>query len=216
MVNDQTISVANSPRLAAVGAALGLLVFASFLIAWGWGAGIAGRGLIWGVCVVLLIYGLGVATEAGAMRGKYTSEMWINGPGLPQANLLVDTVNQLSDSHVGVKYDLDLVVVGIQSPGLEWALRQFPKPLFTSSLAPGVMPSIVITTKETQPTLAASYRGDAFDLTQQPDWSVVLPSEYLPWIIYHSAPQATQSVILWARADLFSGGTLLPAAKTAP
>jgi hypothetical protein len=162
------------------------------------------------------IYSLSVATEAAAMRVQYTSEMWSRGPSLPQADVLIDTINQLSDSHVGVASDLDLVVVGIQSPGLEWALRRFPKPLFTSSLAPGLMPSVVITTKETQPTLAASYRGSAFDLTQTPNWSNLLPSEYLPWIIYHRAPQVTQSVILWARADLFPGGTLLPASQTTP
>jgi len=216
IINDQTVSISNSPRLLAVGFALALLIFASFLIAWGWGVGIASRGLVWGLCAVLLIYGLGVATEAGAMRVQYTSEMWINGPSLPQANLLVATINQLSDTHAGVKSDLDVVVVGIQSPGLEWALRQFPKSLFTTTLAPGVMPSIVITAKATQPTLAASYRGDAFDLTQQPDWPLILPTEYLPWFIYHTAPQTTQSVILWARADLFPGGTLLPATSSTP
>jgi len=216
MVNDQTIGASNSPQLAAIGVALALLVFASFLISWGWSGGIAGRGLVWGFCAILLVYAFGVATEAGAMRSQYTSELWINGPSLPQANLLVDTINQLSDTHVGVKADLDLVVVGIQSPGLEWALRQFPKPLFTSTLEPGGMPSIVITAKETQPSLAASYRGDAFVLSQQPDWSLILPTEYLPWFIYHTAPQETQSVILWARADLVPGGTLSPSTNQTP
>jgi hypothetical protein len=216
MVNDQTIGAAFSPRLLPIGFALALLLLASFLIAWGWGASITRRGLVWGLCAVLLIYGLGAATEAGAMRVQYTSELWINGPSLPQANQLVSAINQLSNTRTGVKSNLDLVVVGIQSTGLEWALRQFPKPLFTSALTPGVMPSIVITAKSTQPTLAASYRGDAFDLTLQPNWTLILPTEYLPWFIYHTAPQITQSVILWARADLFPGGTLLPAVNSTP
>ncbi len=195
MVNDQTTGGSNSPQLAAIGVALALLVFASFLVSWGWNGGIARRGLVWGLSAILMIYALGVATEAGAMRLQYTSEMWINGPSLPQVNLLVNTLNQLSDSHAGVKANLDLVVVGVQSPGLEWALRQFPKPLFTSTLEPGTTPSVVITAKTAQPSLTALYRGDAFVLSQQPEWSLISPAEYLAWFIYHTAPQNNLSVI---------------------
>ena len=102
MINDQTIGTPASPQAVAIAAALAILVFASFLIGWGWGGAIAGRGVVWGACAILLIYSLGVATEAGAMRVKYSSELWINGPSLPQVSLLVDSINQLSDTHVGV------------------------------------------------------------------------------------------------------------------
>jgi len=205
-----------APQIAAIGGALALLLFASILIAWGWGSGIAGRGLLWGLLAILLIYTFATATESGAMRSQYSSEMWTSGPRLPQVNLLVNTINELSDTHVGAKDDLDVVVVGIQSPGLQWALRSFPKPVFTTALQAESMPSIVITAKESEPSLAASYRGNGFILYQQPDWFHFQPMDYLPWFLYHTAPQINQSVILWARADLFPGGTLTPSTNPSP
>jgi len=214
MVNTQAGFL--SPQLAAIGIALAILLLASFLVSWGWNPKVVGRGLVWGFCSALLIYTLFAATGAGGLRAQYTSELWVNGQILPQVNLVVNTINELSDTHISEKNDLDVVVVGIQAPGLQWALRRFPNLLFTPTLGVGTQPSVVITVKETQPVLAATYRGDGFILAQQPEWSLILPTEYLPWLVYHTAPQQTQSIILWARADLFPGGTLSPATNLTP
>ncbi len=208
IANSQLSGGVISSQLIAIGIGMLILVIASLFVSWGWSSSIAGRGLVWGVSSILLIYTLAMMTSAGSLRPEYTSELWTRGNSLPQANLFVNTINELSDAHTGVKNNLDIVVVGIKSPGLEWALRQFPGTIFTSELAVGTMPSIVISPQQTEPSLAASYRGDGFDLLQQPDWSLFLPDEYVPWLIFHKAPQRSQSVILWARVDLFPGGTL--------
>lgn len=196
------------PEITAIVVASVILVAASLLIAWGWASNIAGRGFMWGLCLFMLIYSFSMTTAAGAMRLQYTSELWTQGNSLPQVNLLVNTINELSVTHTNVQNNLDIVVVGLQSPGLEWALHQFPGTIFTSSLAAGTKPSIVITEQKVEPSLAASYRGDGFELLQQPEWSLLSPDQYLQWIIYHSAPQQVQKVILWAREDLFPGGSL--------
>jgi hypothetical protein len=191
---------------ALIGAVIVLLFFTSLLISWGWSAQIVKRGLLWGFSLFLIVYSISGVIGVSDLKAQYTSELWTQGASLPQANLLIKTINELSDTHNMAINNLDVVVISIKSPGLEWALRRFPSPLFTDNLAVGSTPSIIITPKENNPVLAATYRGNGFVLTQTPVWSSMYPSQFIEWLAYHTAPQSTQSIILWARADLFPAG----------
>ena len=208
IANNQLVGGVIATQFTAIGIALLILVIASLFVSWGWSSSIAGRGLVWGVSIFLLIYTFSMTTSAGFMRPYFTSEMWSQGSSLTDSNVLINTINEISETHTGYKNNLDVVVVGIKSPGLEWVLRKFPNTIFTSKLAVGTEPSIVISPQQTEPSLAASYRGDGFEIVTQPQWSSILPNGYIPWLVYHKAPQQSQSVILWARIDLFPGGSL--------
>jgi hypothetical protein len=203
IVANLTYGTIGTTRLIAIGVALCLLLITSVLVSWGWNPGIAGKGLVWGIILFLLIYGITSAFGAGAMRSEATAETWRRGTTLPEADLVVKMINELSDTTRGNRNDLDITIIGIDSPGLEWILRDFPDPVFANALAEGSMPSIVITLEDNEPVLAASYRGNGFVLSQEPNWSETFTYDFLPWLVYHSAPQTSQPAILWARVDLF-------------
>jgi hypothetical protein len=94
-------------------------------------------------------------------------------------------------------------VVGLQSPGLRWALRNYQNLTFVDQLPAQSQPSVVITQEEKQPQLAASYRGEGFLWYQYTDWSLMLNSEYLPWFTQHKATQQKTSLVVWVRTDIF-------------
>ena len=58
------------------------------------------------------------------------------------------------------------------------------------------------------PALAQAYRGQDLILQWYPGWQGALPSPLLPWLTYRQAPLAQLQVVLWARVDIFPGGTL--------
>lgn len=73
-------------------------------------------------------------------------------------------------------------------------------------LSVGLNPAVVITAQP-QPELAASYRGQSLVWSQTPEWSLMLPPEYLSWLVYHAAPEQKSTMYLWVRTDIFPGGT---------
>jgi hypothetical protein len=92
---------------------------------------------------------------------------------------------------------------------MRWVLRNYPQAQFTAGLKMGELPSVIITRQEGEaPQLSTSYRGQDFVWWQQPGWSGVLPTPILPWLTFREAEIKNETVILWARSDLFPDGTL--------
>lgn len=197
-------------EMAIVGAAvLGLI--GGLLLAWGWGGKPILRGLGLGVFTALMLYSTAMVSAAGQMRETVTSELWADGRSL-SIGLITDTVDQLSEINHKVKGNLDVVLQGIPSPALKWALRDYAL-AEVEMLPANQMPSIVISPVQEQPILAAAYRGQDLILSEQPGWLLMIPEDFLPWLIFHEMPQNQTRVILWVRNDLFAGGspnTLVP------
>jgi hypothetical protein len=96
-------------------------------------------------------------------------------------------------------------------------LRNFPNARYVSQLAPGELPSIVITgTVATDPFLESAYRGQSISIRVRRVWEGSMPPEFVPWMVYRQGPTFADPVILWARADLFPEGTILPSPGTQP
>ena len=185
--------------------ALVFLALTSLLITWGWSAKIAGRGLAWGAGCFLLLYTITVMTGAAALRPDPTAELWDRDARVTQGTLLIQSIDDLSQWHNGFPGALDVVVSGVQFPSLRWALRNYANTNFVDRLSTGLNPAVVITAQP-QPELAASYRGQSLVWSQTPDWSLILPTEYLSWLVYHSAPERINTLYLWVRTDIFPGG----------
>jgi hypothetical protein len=63
-------------------------------------------------------------------------------------------------------------------------------------------PPLLITPLQNEPALAAPYRGQDFTWHQQPTWDAGF-NEWLRWIILREMPQSFDTILLWARDDLF-------------
>jgi hypothetical protein len=183
--------------------ALMLLVFSILLVASGWSLRTARIGGILGLTIVLGVFGFGGALGSAGLRGLNYPELWWS-PNIPgQAELLRSTVNDLSDWELGDINSAPIVIAGVNSPALEWTLREH-QVILAESLDISSSPYFVITPLEDNPTLASSYRGQDFTWRQTPLWNDTLSSQaWLRWVTLRDAPQSGETIILWARDDMF-------------
>ncbi len=185
-----------------------------FLVAAGWSFVSARLGFIWAISILLTggmfagMWGMGYVRPQGAQ------ELWSTPPAPGQADLLYETMVRLSQATTGHDHEIEIVLLD-HSPSLRWALRQFPRLSRAAELAATDAPTIVITGHEQQtPTLAQRYRGQDFVWQVYPAWQSILPPNFITWLAFRQAPLATQSIILWARSDLFPGGLESPSSET--
>jgi hypothetical protein len=182
-------------------------------------------GLVWGVALSLGIYLAaeigGIANITPSLRELDRLELWQPYPQIAQAQLLDKTIMDLSTWNTGRRDAID-IRVDVDAPSLRWVLRSFNQvsysPAYETTILPGVggqsLPSIFITRQEAEtPSLTAAYRGQDFDWWQSPAWEGATPPNFLQWLLYRKTAWQSEQVIVWARADLFPGGTLAPPAE---
>jgi hypothetical protein len=92
--------------------------------------------------------------------------------------------------------------MGIDSPALEWILRDRQVEV-VSTLNPQVAPPIVITPMMEGLGLPAAYRGQDFTWRQFPQWEAIKVSDWIRWLVFRQLPRENETIIVWARDDLF-------------
>jgi hypothetical protein len=182
--------------------ALVLIVLSLLLVAAGWSIRVARIGGVLGLTITLGIFGLGGAIGSAGLRGLSHPELWWL-PSIPmQANLLEATVSDLSDLGLGNDNAAPVVIAGLESPALEWALREH-QVLKVETLDISSTPYFVVTPLQDDPSLASAYRGQDFTWRLTPLWNTALLQDWIRWVALREMPQSGESIILWARDDLF-------------
>jgi hypothetical protein len=189
-------------RLSMLIGALALLVLSLLLVAAGWSTRTARFGGIWGMVIALGIIGVGGALGSAGLRGQNSPELWWLPSTPAQADLLQASVREISEYGMGDDFSAKVVIVGLNIPSLEWALREHPVEV-VASLDVASSPDFVITSFEMNPALVAAYRGQDFSWRQTPAWSSAVPNTWMRWITLREMPQMSETIILWARDDLF-------------
>ena len=203
------LSIALPPRpITLLLVLLFILVVSLLLVAMGWSVRMARLGAVWGAALALGFYSFAGAWSAAGLRTPPTVEMWTAGPDPDQADLLLMTADQLSDWTQGNNEALPVTIAGLDSPALQWLLRGHKIEL-VESLDPSSAPALILTRQQDELGLAVPYRGQDFVWTRQPLWESAAGSDWLRWIVFRQMPQTAETVILWARNDLFldSGAT---------
>jgi hypothetical protein len=179
-----------------------LLVISLILVAAGWSIRTARFGGVWGLVIALGVLGFGGTLGSAGLRGMGFPELWWS-PSIPmQAHLLEATVREISEFGVGDDTSAPVVIVGLDSPALEWTLREHQVQV-VETLDANSSPYFVVTSFEMDPTLVAAYRGQDFSWRLTPMWDTTLPSDWIRWITLRDMPQVGETIILWARDDLF-------------
>jgi len=182
--------------------ALFLLLMSLMLVAVGWSIRIARIGGVWGLALALGTLGLGGAFGAAGLRGQTFPELWWLSDYPIHARLLETTASNVSEWGLGDDHTAAVVIVGIHSPALEWALRERPI-MLVDALDVSSTPDLVITPLQDNPALSSTYRGQDFAWRQTPLWNVTLPQDWVRWVILREMPFSGETIILWARDDLF-------------
>ncbi len=198
-----------------------LLVVAAYLISLGWGWEAARPGLAWGSIAFLGLYILsatwGVSQYSVGGEKFNRQELWYPTPWAGNADLLTSALGDLSLWHTNNRNAID-IRLAVDAPSMVWVLRDYPNIKMASIQTPALdlenkpaeeLPSIIITySLDRDLNLSAPYRGQDFAWQTYPDWDSALPPSFLSWLVHRHAPSQSYQVILWARADLFPGGSL--------
>jgi hypothetical protein len=192
----------SNPRYLVLFGSLAIVIISIALIAFGWSARIARLGTTWSFAIFLSIYAMGAAWAASGQRNLNGIELWTSDSKPLQADLLTASVDDISEFSLGHTQSQPVTVFGIISPALEWALRNHPVTV-VSALDPQLAPPIVLTPLMDDLGLPSAYRGQDFTWRQRPQWETIQTPDWIKWLVFHELPMENETIILWARNDLF-------------
>jgi hypothetical protein len=172
------------------------------MVGYGWSPRTARLGTVWSFSFFLGMYSLATAWGASGLRNPGGVELWIPDARPVQADLLLASVNDLSEFSLGEVNSQPVTIVGIDSAALEWVLRKHTVEI-TSALDPQIAPPIVITQPMDDLHLPSAYRGQDFTWRQTPLWEQIHAPDWWSWLVYRKLPREYETIILWARDDLF-------------
>jgi len=136
------------------------------------------------------------------LRNPNGVELWSADQKPAQADLLLASVDDISEFSLGHTQSQPVTVMGIDSPALEWLLRNHSVEV-VSTLDPQVAPPIVITPPMDDLSLPSAYRGQDFTWRQHVQWDTLPAPEWWRWLVSRQLPRENETIILWARDDLF-------------
>lgn len=186
---------------------IGLLaIVTTLLLGFGWSWQAASRGLVWGVTIGLGLYQISGMWNVSFTPSTQQYRLWSPAPQVGQADLLMQTVRDLSSRTTG-RYEYIEIASAVDAPSIRWLFRLFPNarfvPVGTVTL-PGQSPAIILTlASEQAPSLSSAYRGQDFIWWRYPGWDGAIPPGLPVFTAYRRFPSRGEQVILWARSDLF-------------
>lgn len=184
-----------------------LLIILTVLLTWGWSASSTRKGFIFGM-LVLISFALVSTTWKAASLGNLPEQELASGWAYPTGNEnLITTISDISRWNTGYDDRIDLMLVGIDRPSLQWALKDFEDLRMETGYNPGQSASLVITGVEQTIESSSSYRGQKFLWAVAPDTGVMKLADWVKWVFFRRAPVEKTELILWARNDLFAGST---------
>jgi hypothetical protein len=195
------IQLSGAPYIILLGAFLIIILCISF-VAFGWSARTARLGTTWAFVIFLGIYTLASAWGSSGLRSKNGFEFWSPDPAPTQAGLLRATADDISEFSIGHAKSQPVTIMGIDSPALEWVLRDRTVEM-VSTLDPQVAPPMVITPIMDDLGLPAAYRGQDFIWRQKPLWEQIQNPDWIRWLVFRQLPRENETIILWVRNDLF-------------
>jgi hypothetical protein len=203
-------------RWAVILGTLALGAVTTILVGLGWSASAAQRGLSWGLGAALFIYTISSLWGVSQLHPNGEQELWTPPPATDQAKQLIETLGDLSEWKTGRRDAIDILAVA-PAPSLEWLLHDWEQVEYASDINAEKLPAVILAPESAaSPSLAAAYRGQDFAWQVYPNWSGALPPDWAEWLVFKKAPQRIEHIILWARADVFPGGTLIPGGDTNP
>ena len=186
---------------------LGLAGLSAILISYTWSWSISRSGLVMGAVLSSLIYSTAMLWSATQIRPNSPVELWAPSEPIAQTDLLLDTIQDLSNWETGKPDEIEMIVTQ-DSPAMRWLLRDFNRVKYMADIPASNLPALIITPSEQEsPALSAAYRGQDFPWQITPGWEKPLPDDFIRWLTFRQAAERTSQVILWARVDLFPGET---------
>ena len=191
-----------NPRYAILYGAIGILVLCILFVAFGWSGRTAWLGSAWAFLIFLTVYSLGAAWGGSGMRHPNGIELWNPDRKPAQADLLLKSVRDVSMMSLGHGQSQPVTLMGVDSPALEWLLRGHAVE-YVTSLDATAAPPLIITLPIDNLNLPSAYRGQDFTWRQRILYETLQRPEWWRWLVNRQLPRENETIILWARNDLF-------------
>jgi hypothetical protein len=193
-----------NPRFAILYGAIAIVIACIAFVAFGWSSRTAWLGSTWAFTIFFAVYTLGAAWGGSGMRYPTGVELWNTDRKPAQADLLLASVEEVSNYSLGHNDSQPVTIMGVDSPALEWLLRDHDFKL-VSALDPQSAPPMIITLpmNDKDLSLPSAYRGEDFIWRQRIQYESMKRPEWWRWLVNRKLPREDETVILWARADLF-------------
>jgi hypothetical protein len=182
------------------------------LIGWGWSIKSAVSGLSLAIIFILTLFHFSISVHATGITSRPESELWWLDHYFKGSELITTTVEDISMWNTGFKKRIDVALVGIDSPSIEWALKE--QGIAKYNVIPSSeTPSVMIMKESKDLTIKNEYRGQKFTLHSFPMWTINLEQsltsiDFYRWLFLRDGFIKNEDAELWARADLFVGNNL--------
>lgn len=202
------VAVNTQPEVIAILAAAFFVIASIILIGWGWSVRVAGYGAVWGLLGLLTVFWLSGSFHAtGLGKNPETNPFW-RGTFIYEADLLKDTIGDLSELNVRSRTGIDVLGISLDQPAMRWLAREYPNFVFENTFQPQLQNSIVLTSATQEVFFNDNYRGQDFQWEVQPMWDLMTSQEWMRWAFFKEAPLGNRSIVLWARESLFPGSEI--------
>ena len=185
-----------------------LLMGMTILLAWGWSGVSTCKGLVLGVVLLAVFFTLANSVKAASLGSQPENEIRRDSGLAVGSEELLTTIHDISRARTGIENLIDVQMIALEIPSLEWALRDFEQAGSASVFNPATTPSIILTSADQQITAGTSYRGQRILWQVHPDLKNMKILDWLKWSLFRDAPVEKTEIILWARNDLFPGGSI--------
>lgn len=192
---------------ASIVVAIAMIMLITVLIAWGWSWRQSVVGLVFSALLVLLIFNLAAVWNSAGLGRNPGAELWRESAYPTDHDLLVQTVYDIAERTRGVRTELDVFVVDVDSPSLQWALRKVNSVRFVKAISLELIPSLVITQDDQQLAFREDYTGQDFVWKETPTWDLFGVSDWLRWMMFRYAPSGKEYLVVWVRSALMTGAS---------
>jgi hypothetical protein len=185
-----------------------LLVAVLLLVSYGWTEEIARAGLLLGLALVFSAGMISISVNSTGIGPETPKELWYPDQPVLTTEWLNVTIDRILVWNALGQDPVDIVVSGMDTPGLRWALHGYTPLDFVPFVPPQSQPGILITPAGVIPEISYGYQGQGLVWTHEVPWRELSPSQYLTWLVTRDVPTLPQELILWVRTDLMPGGAL--------
>lgn len=180
-----------------------LLAVVTLLFAWGWSSNSTRRGLVVGLGLIFFAVWIGSAWKAADLGSWPEYEFKFGGQTPVGTETLLSSMSDLSRWTTSQANRIDVLVAGLDSDSLMWALRDFENLDLETSFNQNMTPSIILTPVETEIQGTSAYRGQKVLWAVEPDFEEMSIQDWMKWGLFRTGPQKNIELIFWAKNTLF-------------
>jgi hypothetical protein len=181
-----------------------LLLFAiTGLFTWGWNTTSAKNGLLTTLAVIGLVVMVSSGWKATGWTSPIEMQLWNDGQTVTGNQLMQSELADLGRWTNGQASVIQVEVAGMDSPSLNWVLRNIDKVTLTEQINLNTTSEVMITPVDLPIQTSASYRGQKIIWAQSPEIENLTLRDWIKWAVYRISPMNSRNLVLWVRNDLF-------------